>query len=846
MIPTRLRANMLLVWLAAALGFPIFAVYSQNQGSLGGRIVYMSAGHGWTFNSSGFWYTQRGVSHDMVEDYGNLDQMNFFAAYCLNAGATVVPLRPLGYQTNEVVLDNDSTRVTFVGSWSISSASSGYYGNPGAVPYRFANLATTETATANYTPLIPTTGFYPVYAWAGSGSNRGRQLYRIRHTGGESLVRVPHHMVGNGWIYLGTYYLDAGTNGAVIISNLRDPADAAGTVVIADAIRFGNGIGRSGFAREEECSRYWVEAQLGAGAPTTVYDQPGGTDGDDNVGTPPRMAAHMNREQAGSRYERVFISFHSNAGGGRGTVGLHNTPYPGTYTSNQLDLARFVAKEINDDLYTQSATWEHRWHDRGANVTASQTFPFGEINNTAINDEFDATIVEVAFHDNQMDAELMRDPRVRQAVGRSAYQGVIRYLNQFAGVPLTFLPEPPTNVRAIAQAGGVIRIQWGAPASLGGSAQGFQVHVSTNGYGFALAGGVAGAGATTLNLSSLTPDVDWFFRVTSTNAAGESLPSEVVGCRLNGGYGAPRVLYVNGYDRMDRSLAPRQTAGSMTFTRCQPRRMNSYDYIVQHGIALGENGTPYDSCQNDAVIGNAVRMTNYAAVIWGAGNESTADDTFNATEQTRVADYLDRGGRLFVSGAEIAWDLDYNAAGRFFISNYLRAAFESDDAGTYNFSPVAGAAFSGNPAARFDDGTFATYNVGYPDTLTPVLGATNALLYTGSTAAAAIQWNNQVIYWGFPFETVTTASAREAYMLDVLKYLGVFPPPVILAFDPPTATLSWSAIPGKRYRVQYRTALNGLWASIPGDVIAVGNTAVKVDTIASAGRRFYRVVMLEP
>ena len=835
------RTFLILFVLAAGLAVS----RAQGQGSLTGRIVYMSAGHGWTFNSAGYWFTQRGVSHDMVEDYGNLDQMNLFAAYCFNAGATVVPFRPLGYQTNEVVLDNDSPGVSFVGSWSSSSASSGYYGDVGDVPYRFANFAATETATARYAPTIPVSGFYPVYAWTGSGANRGRQLYRIRHTGGESLVRVPHHMVGNGWVYLGNYYFEPGTNGSVLISNLRDPMDGSGAVVIADAIRFGNGIGTSGFAREEECSRYWVQSQIGVGAPISIYDG-GGTDSDDNVGTPPRMAAHMNREASGSRYERVFISFHSNAGGGRGTVGLHNTPYPGTFTTNQLDLARLVAREVNDDLYAQAISFEHRWHDRGANVTASQTFPFGEINNNAINDEFDATIIEVAFHDNQLDAELMRDPRVRAAVARATCQGTMRYFNQFAGVSLTFLPEPPSNVRAIAQPGGAIRLQWGPPASGGGGAQGFVVHVSTNGYGFDMLGGIAGGTATSLNITNLAPEVDWFFRVASTNSAGESFPSEVVGCRIAGGYGAARVLYVNGYDRMDRHLAPRQTAGSMTFSRCLPRRMNAYDYVVQHGLALGENGVPYDSCQNEAIIANVVRLTNYAAVIWGLGNESTADDTFNATEQARVAEYLNLGGRLFVSGSEIAWDLDANLGGRSFISNYLHAVMELDGAGTYNFSSSPGGAFGGNPGARFDDGTFGTYNVQFPDRLTPVLGATTAMVYSGSTNAAAIQWNNQLIYFGFPFETITTATAREAYMLDVLKYFNVLPRPVIVSFTPETATISWTAIPGKRYRLQYRANFaTGGWITLPGEAVSSGNLASKTDTTVAGAQRFYRVAMLE-
>jgi fibronectin type III domain protein/N-acetylmuramoyl-L-alanine amidase-like protein len=849
----RRRAKPLFVLLAAAFVGSLSG--AQNHGSLSGRIVYMSGGHGWTFhNTAGVWYTQRGDFNDVVEDYGNLDQMNFFAAYCINAGATVVPFRPIGYQTNEVVLDNDSPGVSFVGLWSNSTATNGYFGTTGDVPYRFATLSDTEIATAHYRPTIPATGFYPVYTWAGAGSNRGRQLYRIRHTGGESSVRVPHHMVGNGWVYLGTYFLNAGTNASVVISNLRDPADASG-VAIADAIRFGNGIGPSGYPREEECSRYWVQAALGVGAPSSIYDCCS-DDGSDNVGTPPRMAAHMNREQSGSRYDRVFVSFHSNGGGGaaRGTLALHNGNHPGESTTNQLRLAQLIGQEVNNDLVTfGSPPLEIPWYDRGTAVTLSRTdIAFGEINNIYIDDEFDATILEVAFHDNVDDARLLRDPKARQAVARATYQGVIRYMNEFATVPLAFLPEPPSNVRALARANGNVTIEWGAPAAGGSSASGYNVYISTNGYGFGLLGGVQGGSATLVNVSNLAPDTDWFFRVASTNAAGESLPSEVVGCRLST-FDVARVLYVNAYDRLDRFIAPRQTAGpgiggpsggTATFDRCQPRRMNSFDYIMQHGIALGRNGVTYDTCQNEAIASSQVRLTNYAAVIWACGLESTADKTFNATEQARVAEYLDRGGRLFASGSEIAWELNNTA----FLSNYLHAALDTDDAGTYNFSALFSGIFWGNAAARFDDGTFGTYNVQFPDRLTPLGGAVIALVYPGSTAAAAIQSSNQLVYFGFPFESITTAAAREAYMYDIVKYFDVLPRPVILSFAPQSATLSWQAISGKRYRVQYKTNLAAAaWSSLPGDVTASSSVATKVDTsLALAPQKFYRVVMLEP
>jgi hypothetical protein len=222
---------------------------------------------------------------------------------------------------------------------------------------------------------------------------------------------VPHHKVGNGWIYLGTYYFEAGSNsdrGSVVISNL-EPMPSVGTVVIADAIRFGNGMGDvvpistgggvptvSGYPREEECARYWIQRMLGVGASTAIYDT-GADDGSDNVGAPPRMAREMNREAAGTMAERLFLSFHSNASGvtppsARGCVGLYNEEslFPGTATPNQFRLAQLIATELNNDMGTlTSPPLEVPWFSRSpASLTfARSDFAFGEINNNAIGDE---------------------------------------------------------------------------------------------------------------------------------------------------------------------------------------------------------------------------------------------------------------------------------------------------------------------------------------------------------------------------------------------------------------------------------------------------------------------------
>ncbi len=57
-------------------------------------------------------------------------------------------------------------------------------------------------------------------------------------------------------------------------------------------------------------------------------------------------------------------------------------------------------------------------------------------------------------------------------------------------------------------------------------------------------------------------------------------------------------------------------------------------------------------------------------------------------------------------------------------------------------------------------------------------------------------------------------------------------------------TLSWSAISGQSYRVQYKTNLYAAWNNLPGDVTANSTTAAKMDSSGSDSQRFYRVVVL--
>src|SRR5687767_11458628 len=90
--------GLILVLLLPAIshaGMAISPALREVSGTLSGRVVFTAGGHGWV-NFPG-WRLQRSPTLDMVEDYGTVDQMTFFVYYCFNAGATVIPLRPVGH-----------------------------------------------------------------------------------------------------------------------------------------------------------------------------------------------------------------------------------------------------------------------------------------------------------------------------------------------------------------------------------------------------------------------------------------------------------------------------------------------------------------------------------------------------------------------------------------------------------------------------------------------------------------------------------------------------------------------------------------------------------------------------
>lgn len=96
--------------------------------------------------------------------------------------------------------------------------------------------------------------------------------------------------------------------------------------------------------------------------------------------------------------------------------------------------------------------------------------------------------------------------------------------------------------------------------------------------------------------------------------------------------------------------------------------------------------------------------------------------------------------------------------------------------------------------------------------------------------------------------TVRVTDNGQPPLSDFKSFLvAVLPRPMLSAIviSRNSVNLSWSAISGKVYRVQYKSDWAVSWASLPGDITASGPVATKTDASGLVNQRFYRVLLIQ-
>jgi hypothetical protein len=390
-----------------------------------------------------------------------------------------------------------------------------------------------------------------------------------------------------------------------------------------------------------------------------------------------------------------------------------------------------------------------------------------------------AVLVEVAYHDTLDDADQLRDPGFRRIVSRAMAQGIAAFFAERDGVPLVLPPEPPSAVWVRNDGDGGLEVGWREPDPAAGGGDpptGYFVRVSSNGLGFDDGVWVDG---TSHAIEGLSPGDVRFVRIEAANDGGRSLPSHVVGAAVAPS-GSASVLVVGGFDRLDAGQLPVDDLSAFDLDvvqRMRLQRMNDFGYAARHGHAVAGAGFSFDGATDDAIESGDVGLGGYQAVDWFAGDDSVGNAPLALTARDAITDYLDGGGRLFVSGSELGWALDeYGMPDeQAFFNERLHARYVADDAETYAVESVADAALAEVGPLSFDDPT--AYDARFPDVLEPDAGGSVALVYAdGLSSGAAIAWGDageRGVLMGFPFETIPDAQTRIDLMAAILGFFEV-------------------------------------------------------------------------
>ena len=220
----------------------------------------------------------------------------------------------------------------------------------------------------------------------------------------------------------------------------------------------------------------------------------------------------------------------------------------------------------------------------------------------------------------------------------------------------------------------------------------------------------------------------------------------------------------------------------------------AYDDQRYYTQTLDSLGVCYDvwSVPDDADGPPLATLRQYRGAIWLTGKDW--DYTLTAADQTALSAYLDGGGRLFVSGQDIGWDIARNGAPPFY-RDYLHADYLADDS---TFNELSGADFLSGITVTIAGGDGAD-NQDFPSDIAVVGDGVGIFRYTGDGDWAATAFANdtyRVVYFAFGFEGINTAADRQKVMAYVLNYLEPCPLPLPYAVELQDSTLR-IGIPGQ-------------------------------------------------
>jgi hypothetical protein len=340
-----------------------------------------------------------------------------------------------------------------------------------------------KSSSAEWRPEIPERGEYAVYISYKSLPESSRAAeYTVRHMRGESRFIINQKIGGGTWIYLGTFEFDKGDEGCVVLSNVTPVGyeHEKGSIVTADAVKFGGGMGNiargrkgtdeepevSGMPRYAEGARYWLQW---AGVDRSIFSQNELRDDyKDDYMSRGDWVEWISRGSAMNPSKKpglgipvdLTLGFHSDAGVTPndsivGTLAIYTLrsegieKYPGGESRmTSREYADLVQSQIVNDIQAQfDPQWSRRcvW-DRSYRESRTPSSP--------------AMLLELLSHQNFADMKYGLDPTFRFTVSRAVYKGMLKYLSNRYGIPYAVQPLPVSHMGVTFDTDGKAVISW--------------------------------------------------------------------------------------------------------------------------------------------------------------------------------------------------------------------------------------------------------------------------------------------------------------------------------------------------------------------------------------------------
>ena len=197
----------------------------------------------------------------------------------------------------------------------------------------------------------------------------------------------------------------------------------------------------------------------------------------------------------------------------------------------------------------------------------------------------------------------------------------------------------------------------------------------------------------------------------------------------------------------------------------------------QYTVSLDSVDLLYESWDMQADGLPSFDLRTYSTLIWFTGEER--DSTITPAEQALVAEYLDAGGHLIMSGQNIGYDLVENGSedDALFYTAYLHAEYIDDGIDETFLRGVEGDPLTGEFALFTLDANQTSASV-----IAPGQGASPILTYysSGGTAAIKYEGDHTMVYFAFGCEGIQATSGnddqiRGALIDNIIRWFNYVP-----------------------------------------------------------------------